>query len=321
MSNKIHQIIKDVIDIEIDAIKQLHAILYSPQYCELVDKINSNKGRVVVSGIGKSGHICSKFCASLSSTGTPSYFVHPSEAAHGDLGMICENDIVILVSNSGNSSELIPIINYVNSNNIYTVGITSNSDSLFTKMLSSIIFMPKVTEACSLGMVPTSSTTTLLTALDTIVIVLMYLKRFNYQSFHQLHPGGAIGNSLSSVRDIIIQGDELAIVDCQDTVDTVILEITKKCLGCAVVMEENNIFGIITDGDLRRVFNKHGCDSLTLCAKDIATCKYLFIDQESDLRHAKSIMEKHKVNILVVLDDNNNFVGLVNMHTVIKFNA
>ncbi|MEI6984813.1 MAG: KpsF/GutQ family sugar-phosphate isomerase [Rhodospirillaceae bacterium] len=231
---------------------------------QALDCLAGVSGRVVVTGMGKSGHIARKIAATLASTGTSALFVHPGEASHGDLGMIARNDGVIALSNSGETSELSDIIAYTRRFNIPLVAITRNAASTLAEQADVLLLLPDAPEACSLGLAPTTSTAMMLALGDAIAIALFERRGFSAADFYDLHPGGQLGRALLKVYDIMHGGGDMPLATVADSMTSVILEMSQKRLGCVGIVEANGrLAGIITDGDLRRHIN---CDLLATTA-------------------------------------------------------
>jgi len=241
---------KNVIQSEINGLNDLKTNLDNAfvNTCRLLYKIT---GKIICCGIGKSGHIANKISATLASTGTPAFFVHPTEALHGDLGMITKNDAILAISNSGNTIELSGIINYAIRFNIPLIGITQNKDSKLAISSSHLLLLPKSPEACSLGLAPTTSTTNSLSLGDALAITLLHMKGFKEEDFKVFHPGGSLGNKLIHIEDIMHK--DIPTINQDKKMSEAIVEITKYKFGCIAVCNNNNqMIGIITDGDIRR---------------------------------------------------------------------
>ena len=249
------QIIKEakkVLKIEIESIKTLNSS-FNDSFYNIVNTMFNTRGLIVVTGIGKSGHIANKISATLSSTGTPSHFVHPSEASHGDLGSITKNDCILAFSNSGQSNELNDIINYAKRFDIPLLSISSNKNGLLSKKSNYSIVFKKPTEACPLNLAPTSSTTMTLIIGDAIAISLLKMRGFEKSNFSKFHPGGNLGKDLVKLSEVMHGTKKLPLVKENDLMSKVLLVITKKSFGCVgVINKKNSLIGIITDGDLRR---------------------------------------------------------------------
>ena len=243
---------KRTIDKEVEALRMMENS-FDESLTKALDLMQSCKGRVIVTGMGKSGHIARKIAATLASTGTPSFFVHPSEASHGDLGMLTTDDVVIAISNGGESKELADILLYCKRFNIPLVAITKNPDSTLGKNSNLILKLPNDGEACPLGLAPTSSTTATLVMGDVLAIDLMERKGFSATDYKQRHPGGKLGAILSKVSDLMHTGSEMPLIGEDAIMQDALIEMTAKMLGCVgIVDKEGNLIGIITDGDLRR---------------------------------------------------------------------
>ena len=243
---------KRTIEKEIEALRLLEGNLYR-NLTKALDMMQDCKGRIVVTGMGKSGHVGRKISATLASTGTPSFFVHPSEASHGDLGMLSKDDVVIAISNSGETKELSDILLYCKRFNIPLIAITKNPKSSLGQNSDLVLKLPDDGEACPLGLAPTSSTTATMVMGDILAVDMMERKGFSETDYKQRHPGGKLGAILRKVSDLMHSGDEMPIVDEDTSMQDALLIMTSKMLGCVGVTGKNgDLVGIITDGDLRR---------------------------------------------------------------------
>ena len=278
-----------------------------------VDCILSIPGRVAVTGMGKSGHVGRKIAATLASTGTPAYFIHPGEASHGDLGMITPSDAVIAISNSGNTAELNDIILYTVQNNMPLIAITKNADSFLAKHCTHLLLQPQCHEACPLDCAPTTSTTVQLALGDALAMCLLEARGFNREDFRKYHPGGSLGSKLSSVRDLMHSGDELPLVSPNLPMMEVLAEMTRKGFGCVGVLDGGRLIGIITDGDLRRHM---GPGILESCAAALMTSSPVCIEADALSAKARSVMEEKKISCLFVTEEGKP-VGLITMHDVL----
>jgi len=225
------------IDIEITALNELKNLL-DENLTKALDMIEQTQGRVIITGMGKSGHIGKKIAASLASTGTPSFFMHPAEASHGDLGMVTDNDLIIAISNSGESRELIDILNYSKRFGIKLIAITKNPDSSLGKAGDIVLKLPLSKEACPLGLAPTSSTTATLVLGDILTVAMIERRGFSKAQFNQRHPGGKLGSILQKAKDLMHSNDEMPILKTNATINEIILEMTSKRLGCVGFIEE-----------------------------------------------------------------------------------
>jgi arabinose-5-phosphate isomerase len=218
-----------------------------------VEMLLSAKGRVIVSGMGKSGHIARKIAATFASTGTPAHFVHPAEASHGDLGMMAQGDVALVLSNSGETPELADLVAYTRRFNIGLIGVASRADSTLIKQSDIGLILPKAEEACGTGVVPTTTTTMTLALGDALAVALMEHRRFTPENFREFHPGGKLGAQLSRVRDLMHVGDALPLINAQTPMSDALLEISQKGFGVVGVADDSGaLLGIVTDGDLRR---------------------------------------------------------------------
>jgi len=283
--------------------------------CELV--LNSS-GRVIVTGMGKSGHIGTKVAATLASTGTPSFFVHPAEASHGDLGMITKDDVVLALSNSGTTSEVIALLPLIKRMNVPLIAITGNPQSTLALAADAHLNNAVEEEACPLNLAPTSSTTAQLVMGDALAIALLEARGFSAEDFAFSHPGGALGRKLLlKVSDIMHQGQELPRVGLDTTVKDALFEITGKGLGMTLVLDENQeLAGIFTDGDLRRAMDKFS-DLMSQQIKSVMTPSLKTIDQNMLAAEALALMETWKITTLVVAEGK-DAIGVVHLHDLLK---
>jgi len=252
MENKDIEVAKQTIEGEIEALKTMESTL-DETLSKALDIMQNTKGRVIITGMGKSGHIARKIAATLASTGTPSFFLHPGEASHGDLGMITSDDSVIAISNSGESKELSDILVYCRRFNIPLIAITKNPQSSLGRNCDLVLVLPQNKEACPLGLAPTSSTTATLVMGDVIASGLMIRKGFTEDDFHLRHPGGKLGSILRHVSDIMHTGDEMPLISDKAIMQDALMTMSAKMLGCVGILNDNGeLVGMITDGDLRR---------------------------------------------------------------------
>lgn len=267
--------------------------------------------RVAVSGMGKSGHIGRKIAATLASTGTPAYFVHPAEAGHGDLGMICHSDTLLAISNSGSSAELNIVLDFVKRRSIPVIGITHVPDSPLGRQADICLLVAYENEACPIGCAPTASTTAALALGDALAMALLTARGFSARDFNEYHPGGALGRRLLLVGSIMRVGSKMPLVHPDASMPDVLLEMTVKGLGCAGVIDEScSLSGIITDGDLRR--NMKLSNFMDAKARDIMTAFPHVISAQCAVAKAISVMEEHAITSLFVVE-NGQPVGIVNM--------
>lgn len=277
------------------------------------------KGRTVVTGMGKSGHIGNKIAATLASTGTPAFFVHPGEASHGDLGMITSDDVVIALSNSGETEELLTLLPVIKRLNVPLIVLTGNTGSSLAKAASVTLDVGVAKEACPLGLAPTSSTTAALAMGDAIAIALLEKRGFGSDDFARAHPGGTLGRRLLlHVEDIMHTGPDLPKVSESTLLKDALLVMTEKGLGTTAILDDKeHVLGIFTDGDLRRALDNE-IDVHKTKIGEIMTRNFKSISKESLAAEALATMEKHKINALLVLDDTAHLIGILNMHDLLR---
>ncbi|SFV75510.1 Arabinose 5-phosphate isomerase [hydrothermal vent metagenome] len=305
------QIAKDVFTIEAQSIQDLSHHL-SQDFSDVVELILQSKGRLVVSGMGKSGHIGVKISATLASTGTPSFFLHPAEAIHGDLGMLTKDDIVLAISNSGESEEIIRIIPIIQKMQIPLIAMAGKKDSTLAKEANYFLDISIKKEACPLQLAPMSSTTATLAMGDALAAVLMKARNFQPEDFALYHPGGSLGKKLLTKVKDIMHTQNLPILMPQSSFTELIKTMTSGKLGLCIVMQDGVINGIITDGDLRRALEQTEKSRFELLAKDIMTASPKTISQEAMAVDAEAFMLTHKINNLLVTH-NNTLVGVVQL--------
>ena len=306
---------KSVIATEIDGLNQLRDSIGSSlqKALEILYKI---KGHVIISGMGKPGHIGRKIAATLSSTGTPSFFLHPAEASHGDMGVISSDDALVVLSLSGNTQELVSLLEYTKRFGIPIIGITANDDSLLAKASTVTILIPKAGEACPYNLAPTTSTTIMLVLGDVLALALLKHKEFQREDFKKLHPGGALGKQLLMVSDLM--HTSLPLVSIGATMETVLPEMTQKSFGCAGVVDEKNcLVGVITDGDLRRGIAKYGVSFLSQPAQDVMSDKPLVVQPSLFALEATRLMNQNKITSLFVVQ-NDSTIGILHIHDCLR---
>ncbi len=314
MNNKDIEFAKKTIETEIKALQEM-STLFGENLSTVLNIMQNAQGRVIVTGMGKAGHIGNKIAATLASTGTPSFFVHPAEASHGDLGMVTEKDVVLAISNSGESKELLDILNYCKRFNIPLIAITKVEDSSLGKLADYILSLPKAKEACPLGMAPTSSTTSMLAMGDVLACCLMNRKGFSKTEYNKSHPGGKLGSVLLKVENVMRTGDDLPIISDQQKMPEALYLMSKKMLGCVGIVDfDGKLLGMITDGDLRRqmnddLFAKSVCEVMTENPKTI----------KADVLAAEAvrIMNEKSITQLFVLEDDKP-VGLIHLHDCLR---
>ena len=305
---------KRVLKTEAEALMYLSENL-EKSFIQTLNIFAETKGRVIVSGMGKSGHIGRKIAATFASTGTPSFFVHPAEASHGDLGMITEMDSLFALSNSGETSELADIIEYVSRFNIPLVAMTAVAKSTIAKAADIALILPEPLEACPMGLAPTTSSTLMLAIGDAIAVALLERQNFSSADFKTLHPGGRLGHRLMKVADIMHLGNELPLALPDDKMSAIILEMTAKCFGCVGVLDtDGQLNGMITDGDLRRHM---GDKLLTAKAVEIMTPGARTIGPDALVSEALSIMNSHSITNLFVVEQNRP-IGIIHIHDCLR---
>jgi arabinose-5-phosphate isomerase len=304
---------KKVLEIEAKAIQNAIKKLDS-QFEKAVNILLNTKGRVVITGMGKSGIIGKKMSATLTSTGTPSIFLHPSEALHGDIGIINSDDVVMALSTSGETIEVIRLINYIKRIGVKLISMVGTPTSTLAQESNVFIDCSIKKEACPIGLVPTASTTLTLAMGDAISIALMEKKGFSEEDFRFYHPGGSIGKKLLKVKNLMHRGNELPLVKLDDKIRAVLAIIDKKHFGVALVVDDSNqIKGIITDGDLRRLMLKE-IDFSNANAAQVMTQNPLSIKENQLAVEALKILEDNLITSLVVINGNNQVTGLIHLH-------
>ena len=310
---------KKVIDLQIQALRKLKKSL-NTSFNDAVTQITKCQSKVILCGVGKSGLIASKIAATLASVGTPSFYLSASEASHGDLGMISKKDILILLSNSGETNELKNIIQFANRNKILLIGVVSKKDSILYKASDIKLLLPKVIEAGSI--IPTSSTTSQLALGDALAIATMQNKKFGKLDFKKLHPAGSLGSQLKTVEDIMITGNKLPFVNQNLLMSKALKILTEKKLGILIVIDKNKkTKGIITDGQVRR-FSEKKVNFQHLPVKEIMTSNPFSIEKNELAAKALSIMNNKKITSLLVNNRKKSLItiGVVHIHTILKAN-
>lgn len=284
-------------------------------FAEAVRLLKAARGRVIVSGIGKSGHVGQKIAATFASTGTPAFFVHPSEASHGDLGMITREDVILALSWSGETVELKNIITFSRRFSVPLISITSNAGSALGGQSDVVLELPKAKEACPMGLAPTTSTTMQLALGDCLAIALLEAKGFTAHDFKQFHPGGSLGASLKYVADVMHKGDRMPLISHRAAMSDALVEMTAKSFGCiGVVDAKGRLAGVITDGDLRRHM---GTDLLTASAADIMTRKPKTIEPSMLASAALEMINAARITALFVVEKGKP-KGIVHIHDLLR---
>ena len=310
---EIKKLAQEVFEIEAKEIANLSHRL-TDDFEKSINAILESSGKLIVSGMGKSGIIGKKIAATLASTGTPSFFLHPGEAYHGDLGMIEENDIVLLISNSGETDEVLKLIPFLKHQKNCTISMSGNNDSTLAKNTNYHLNIAVEKEACPLFLAPTSSTTATLVMGDALAVTLMKLRDFKEENFAKFHPGGSLGRRLLTTVGDVMKKHELPITNSNATIKEVIQRITEGKLGLVVVTNENGINGVITDGDIRRAMESREKEFFGLLAKNLMSLHPKVIDESEKLITASTIMSENKINSLLVVNAMNDFVGVVQMY-------
>ena len=317
MANSFVQAAKKVLQTEADALETLKNDLPN-DFSDLVKLILNLNGRVIVSGVGKSGHIGNKIAATLASTGTPAYFVHATEASHGDLGMITEKDLCLLISNSGETSEIFDIVAHARRFSIPVATVSSNTESTLVKAADFKLCLPVVEEACPIGMAPTTSTTMMLALGDALAVALMEAKNFNTENFKVLHPGGKLGAKMMMVSQVMHKSDALPLVETQTSMKETLLTMSSRGFGIAAVVNEKDfLVGVITDGDLRRHIN----DLMSKTAGEIASLSPITVVRETFVVDALKLMQENKITVLIVTSAENKPVGILHIQDLLKVGA
>ena len=311
---------KKAANTQINELKKIKKV-FNNSFIKAVDLISNCKGKVICAGIGKSGLIARKISATFSSVGIPSFFCHPSEALHGDMGQLEKNDILIIFSYSGNTSELSNMLKYANRFKIKIIGIASKPESILLKASDVKLLLPKVKEADLIGMVPTSSTSISLLLGDCLATTVMHQKKFSKDKFKVFHPGGNIGNSLLLAKDIMVKGKKMPVINYKKNLKEALKEINKKKLGIVVILKNKIIKGLLTDGDLRRELKNYSMnDSLNKFMKK----NPLVVNENMPAARALAICNEHKITSLLVVSDNDfkkkekKLKGIIHIHFLLQ---
>ena len=309
---------RDTLSIEAAAIHQMQTRL-GDQFLGALQALLSVRGRVVVMGMGKSGHIGRKIAATLASTGTPAFFVHPAEASHGDLGMVTEEDLVIALSNSGESEELSALLPVIKRQGIVLVAITGNTSSTLAQHATWVLDSSVEKEACPLNLAPTASTTVQLALGDALAVALLDARGFKAEDFARSHPGGSLGRRLlTHVRDVMRHGNDVPQVLPDSGFSEMLREISLKGLGAtAIVDPSQHVLGIFTDGDLRRLIEK-GVDMRTLTAAQVMKPQPMTVRSHVLAAEVADIMEQHRITSVLVVDEQDKLIGFVNSNDLMR---
>jgi arabinose-5-phosphate isomerase len=317
--DKILDIAKKVLKIEAEAVSALIEKLNS-DFEKAVDIIFNSKGRVVVTGMGKSGLVGKKIAATLASTGTPAFFLHPAEASHGDLGMVTSEDVIIAISNSGETMELVNLIPFLKRFNVSLISMTGNPNSTLSKVADVTLDVSVKEEACPMGIVPTASTTAALAMGDALAVALLIKRGFKEEDFAFFHPGGSLGKKLFiKVKDLMHTDDALPLITPDVSMIKAVIEISSKRLGAAIVVDrDKKVLGIITDGDIRRGIERWGKRLFDMNAQDVMTKNPKTISEEELAVKALSIMQGKSITSLVIPDEEGRAKGIIHIHDILK---
>jgi arabinose-5-phosphate isomerase len=305
---------RQVLEIESDAVRKTAAQL-NDQFVEAVRLVSQAESRIIVTGIGKSGLVARKIAATLASCGTPAMFIHPVEAGHGDLGMIVNKDIMIAVSHSGDTREVVGLLDFVKRIGIPLIGITGNAESKLAQYSDLVLETRVEKEAEPGGMVPTASTTAALAVGDALAVTVMRVKGFTEHDFAFFHPRGELGRKLLKIKQLMHSGEEVPLVNRNAPMEKVLEEMSRKKLGMTCIVDDGHILeGIITDGDLRRQLQRFGSSFLEKKAHECMTANPLAVDSEDLATSALNLMEKRRITSLVVTDKQGRAAGIIHLH-------
>ena len=316
--SKVNELAKEVLDIEAKSILRLKNNI-GEEFDKAIDILYNCKGRVIVTGMGKSGLIGKKIAATMSSTGTPTYFLHPAESTHGDSGVITRNDVIIAISNSGETQELLNLLPLIKRFGCEMIGMTGNLNSTLSKTSEVVLDISVEREACPLGKAPTASTTATLAMGDALAVCLMEKKGFTKEDFLLFHPSGKLGKGLTyKVRDLMITGDKMPVVSESESFKDVINTISEYKLGMAMVLnDDKTLAGVLTDGDIRRTVVKYP-DTSNIKVKDVMTVNPKRITSDAYAASALNLMEKYSITALAVVDEGNVPVGVIHVHDLLR---
>jgi len=308
----------ETINLESQAVSALHERI-GDNFISACKYLFACKGRIVVIGMGKSSHIGSKIAATLASTGSPSFFVHPGEASHGDIGVLMKQDVVLAISYSGNTAEILTILPVIKKLNLPLITLTGNPASILAQEATVNLDVSVAKEACPIGLAPTSSTTTALVMGDALAVSLLAARGFTLNDFARSHPGGMLGKRLTlQVKDLMHHGEAIPKIEAHKTLNEALLEMTKKRLGMTNVVDKHNkLLGVFTDGDLRRVLAKH-INIHNTEIQDVMTKNSKTIRWETLAIDALKFMEQHTITALPVVDPDNVLLGVIHMHDILR---
>ena len=312
---QILEVARKAIHTEMLSLKRMEDTL-GDEFATAVEMILGSRGKCIVTGMGKSGLVGRKIAATLASTGTPSFFLHPGEAFHGDLGMISKEDVILALSYSGETDEILKIVPFIHSNGNKLVSMTGNPDSALAKNSDVHLDVGVKEEACILHLAPTSSTTAQIAMGDAMAVALMKMRNFSSNDFARLHPGGSLGRRLLATVGDVMRSDNLPVVGPDCTAKDMIHTISRCGLGLIVVCEGDRIEGIVTDGDIRRAMERSGADFINLRAADILTRDPKRIHPEEKLIEAEKMMTRHKITSLLVTDRDERLAGVIQIYDI-----
>ena len=318
-TNDVLSIAKRVLKTEADAVFALIGKL-NGHFEKAIEIMYNAKGRVVVTGMGKSGLIGKKIAATLASTGTPAFFLHPAEASHGDLGMVTSRDVIMAISNSGETDEIIDLIPFLKRFNVSVVSMTGNPESTLARTADVTLDISVMEEACPLGITPTASTTATLAMGDAIAVALLVKRGFRQEDFASFHPAGSLGKKLFvRVKDLMHKGQALPMIELATPVMEALMEISSKRLGIAIVAGvDRKLLGVVTDGDVRRGVQKWGKDFFDMKAEAVMSRNPRFIAEDELAAKALSVMETYSITSLVVAGLDGKAVGIIHLHDILK---
>jgi arabinose-5-phosphate isomerase len=317
--DEILDIAKKVLKTEADAVYALIEKLNS-NFEKAVDIVYSSKGKVVITGMGKSGLVGKKIAATLASTGTPAFFLHPAEASHGDLGMVTSDDVIIAISNSGETEEILGLMPFLKRFNVRIISITGNPNATLSKVADVTLDVSVKKEAYPIGVVPTASTTAAMAMGDALAVALLLKRGFKEEDFAFFHPRGSIGKKLLiKVKDLMLTGESLPLVLPETPMSNAVVEMSSKRLGHTIVLDnDGKIAGVITDGDVRRGLERWGGKLFDLPAGEIMTRNPMTVSEEELAAKALSVMESYSITALVVPDNKGKPIGIIHLHDILK---
>ncbi|MBQ2414821.1 MAG: KpsF/GutQ family sugar-phosphate isomerase [Alistipes sp.] len=314
-SHEILDLARRTLNVEAEAL-QMMAQRLGDDFLSAVNRILSASGKLIVTGMGKSGLVGRKIAATLASTGTPSFFLHPGEAFHGDLGMISKEDVILALSFSGETDEVLKIVPFIQSNGNTLISMTGNPNSTLAKNSDIHLDVNVKEEACILHLAPTTSTTAQIAMGDALAIALMKARQFTSMDFARLHPGGSLGRRLLMTVGNVMRKDDLPIVAADCSATEMIHKVSRGGLGLIVIQDGDEIVGIVTDGDIRRAMESRQAEFFSISAIDIATRNPKTINMNAKLIDAEKLMTKHKVNSLLAVDDQGKLQGVIQIYDI-----